>query len=602
MGAKLFNLIIFTILLQGCYSKAIDEIIYTNISAAERDKPSDEEPQNELFRDTGQYEKEKSYVGTANWPPEYGLALSGGGTRSASFSIGVLKALQEADKLNQIKIISSVSGGAYATYWFYSQEFYKDRLCNSNSRESSFANYCFSTKTIFKRWSDVPSNLDEVNDYRFQRYLENSSNILNYAHKPSLLNGPKNNMQFVVEWLIQGLTIPLHWVLNGVFDTELNITPFFYYYKDGLDRTYGYVPLDYTLDHFVNSERAFFGLVPNIDARPLHMAEIREFLKTRKSSGIDVPYFIINATAGYGRWKNRYGTDQERTVENSVFEITPWGCHSSLLKNTQCPRGFNVFIKNFGRTEIDLSRAVSISGAAVDSQFQVVDVNGNLEDPYKLSVGLDILNLNLGVYVSNPDADPVHLFIHKLLPWPLYVIDDLLLWDASDSPTLYLSDGGHSENLGVLSLIKRKVQNILIIDAEQDGKSNFTSAKLLAKTLKKHQLTLTFNQRNNDLISVYNAQPDESFIKGEILDANGTPISKILYLKLATNPRHAQSHEPGGVDLPFTVRSYQELNPEFPHDSTADVYYDKNQFRAYRDLGYTLMEQTLKKTPDFFNR
>ncbi len=53
---------------------------------------------------------------------EWGLALSGGGIRSASFSIGVLKALYDKDiegerLLNQIDIISSVSGGGYASLW-----------------------------------------------------------------------------------------------------------------------------------------------------------------------------------------------------------------------------------------------------------------------------------------------------------------------------------------------------------------------------------------------------------------------------------------------------------------------------------------------------
>ena len=48
---------------------------------------------------------------------DWGLALSGGGIRSASFSIGVMKALYEKGLLNDIDVISSVSGGGYASYW-----------------------------------------------------------------------------------------------------------------------------------------------------------------------------------------------------------------------------------------------------------------------------------------------------------------------------------------------------------------------------------------------------------------------------------------------------------------------------------------------------
>lgn len=52
-------------------------------------------------------------------PPKFGLALSGGGMRSASFSMGVLEALQAAEgTLQSVDVISSVSGGAYTASWY----------------------------------------------------------------------------------------------------------------------------------------------------------------------------------------------------------------------------------------------------------------------------------------------------------------------------------------------------------------------------------------------------------------------------------------------------------------------------------------------------
>ncbi len=45
----------------------------------------------------------------------WGLSLSGGGIRSASFSMGVLQGLEESGKLEAIDYISSVSGGGYAS-------------------------------------------------------------------------------------------------------------------------------------------------------------------------------------------------------------------------------------------------------------------------------------------------------------------------------------------------------------------------------------------------------------------------------------------------------------------------------------------------------
>lgn len=51
--------------------------------------------------------------------PDWGLAMSGGGLRSATFNVGVMKALYDAGLMGKMDIISSVSGGGYAAYWLY---------------------------------------------------------------------------------------------------------------------------------------------------------------------------------------------------------------------------------------------------------------------------------------------------------------------------------------------------------------------------------------------------------------------------------------------------------------------------------------------------
>ena len=48
-----------------------------------------------------------------------GLALSGGGFRSAFFHIGVLARLAELDLLRKIDVISSVSGGSIIAAYYY---------------------------------------------------------------------------------------------------------------------------------------------------------------------------------------------------------------------------------------------------------------------------------------------------------------------------------------------------------------------------------------------------------------------------------------------------------------------------------------------------
>src|SRR5437763_8337563 len=47
-----------------------------------------------------------------------GLAFSGGGIRSATFNLGVLKALHELNVLKHVDYLSTVSGGGYIGAWW----------------------------------------------------------------------------------------------------------------------------------------------------------------------------------------------------------------------------------------------------------------------------------------------------------------------------------------------------------------------------------------------------------------------------------------------------------------------------------------------------
>lgn len=84
-------------------------------------------------RDDGQQvlDKERQHIlgGAPTWGEgkkgPYGLAISGGGIRSASFGMGVMQALAKNGILEKIDYLSTVSGGGYigsALTWFLSQK------------------------------------------------------------------------------------------------------------------------------------------------------------------------------------------------------------------------------------------------------------------------------------------------------------------------------------------------------------------------------------------------------------------------------------------------------------------------------------------------
>lgn len=60
-------------------------------------------------------------IGSNTQEADLALALSGGGSRSAYYTIGVLKGLYDRGYLQEADAISAVSGGGYALYWLLSQ-------------------------------------------------------------------------------------------------------------------------------------------------------------------------------------------------------------------------------------------------------------------------------------------------------------------------------------------------------------------------------------------------------------------------------------------------------------------------------------------------
>lgn len=67
------------------------------------------------------FEAEREHLGMSNQDGLCGLAISGGGIRSASFGLGVMQALMWGGVLQKMDYLSTVSGGGYIgsalTWW-----------------------------------------------------------------------------------------------------------------------------------------------------------------------------------------------------------------------------------------------------------------------------------------------------------------------------------------------------------------------------------------------------------------------------------------------------------------------------------------------------
>jgi hypothetical protein len=153
-----------------------------------------------------------------------------------------------------------------------------------------------------------------------------------------------------------------------------------------------------------------------------------------------------------------------------------------------------------------------------------------------------------------------------------------------------LTDGGHLENLATIELLRRRCRFILIGDCEADAKLHFGS---LARLIRYARLDLGIrididpgeirleNRRSRNHLAIGRIRyPKEA--GGGCEEIEG----RLLYLKSSFTG-----------DEEEVIQQYRATHPDFPHETTADQFFDEGQFEAYRSLGQHIGELALSYAP-----
>jgi hypothetical protein len=226
--------------------------------------------------------------------------------------------------------------------------------------------------------------------------------------------------------------------------------------------------------------------------------------------------------------------------------------------------------------------AMSISGAAASP-------NMGYHSLPALSFLLTIFNVRLGFWAGNPrSADSWQM------PGPrvglAYLLKELFGATDDNSDYVYLSDGGHFENLGLYELVKRRCKYIIVCDAGADGGYGFGD---LAGAIRKCREDMGVDIRiamdkikphkpeSNcgchcavGMIDYTNVDPDprsDEEIKNGVADPR---LGILVYLKASLTG-----------DEPVDVLNYKTDHQDFPHETTADQWFTESQFESYRRLG-----------------
>lgn len=263
------------------------------------------------------------------------------------------------------------------------------------------------------------------------------------------------------------------------------------------------------------------------------------------------------------------------------FIISPLYCGSDATKW----RKTGDFQKNKSSSNgITLASAMATSAAALNPNAGVSGEGVTRNSV--ISILLSMLNLRLGYWTINPKKE-------RMLASPNFFSPGLsaeILRNgySENSSNILLSDGGHFENIAVYELIRRKCNLIIVADGGEDHKFNFDD---LANAIEKARVDFGARIKFADEDKVDNILPGSS---GEGLfekkyeiskrgyafadiyySGDGKPSGKLVYIKLAVIE-----------GLATDVYSFKGVNPLFPHESTADQFFNEKQFEAYRELGY----------------
>lgn len=298
------------------------------------------------------------------------------------------------------------------------------------------------------------------------------------------------------------------------------------------------------------------------------------------------PYHLLNTAL------NLQGSEtaNQRGREADFFTFSPQFIGSDLTfyaPLSSAPIALHGKTTDFEAVEpsLDLASVVAISGAAASANMGSSTVR-------ILSPTLAFLNVRLGYWLLNPrNSNPLRRRLWTRVWGKFYLLLEMfgLLDETSDQ--LYLTDGGHIENLGVYQLLKRGCQLIVAIDAEADPEMTFGSLIKLER-FARIDLGVRINLPWEGIAS--SASYDAEEFRAKITDDHhpGHPhcaIGKILYPDQSEGILVYIKASISGDERDY-ILDYKRRNSAFPHETTADQFFTEEQFEVYRALGFHIVD------------
>jgi predicted acylesterase/phospholipase RssA len=278
------------------------------------------------------------------------------------------------------------------------------------------------------------------------------------------------------------------------------------------------------------------------------------------------------------------------------FTATPLACGAAALGGPNCYVPTTAYAGRDGGGDergtdrgLRLGAALTISGAALSPNW------GYHSSPVTAFL-MTLFNVRLGAWLPNPaKATADELTIAKPRNSILALLEELVGASTDSKQAVYLSDGGHFENLGIYEMLRRRCRWIVAVDAGEDADCALFD---LGNAIRKAAIDFSarVEMRGMKIFSRADIEKDKAVASealgvaiGDIFydaDTEGKATGHLIYIK----PSFLRG-------IPADVRAFGNSDASFPHDSTAGQWFTESQFESYRALGKWQMDEVIGAMP-----
>ncbi|AYG63839.1 hypothetical protein CCGE525_31655 (plasmid) [Rhizobium jaguaris] len=327
---------------------------------------------------------------------------------------------------------------------------------------------------------------------------------------------------------------------------------------------------------------------PSIDVDRWKFSSLKQFDAERghwNRGAAYSPYLLVNTTINLIASKalNKRG----RNADNFIF--------SPLYIGSQATRYVPVREMEDAVPSLSLATAMATSGAAASANM------GN-HTVRILTFSLSLLNVRLGYWLANPAR------LAALHHWWNRWWSNFGTWYFANESAgrldekklnVYLTDGGHIENLGIYELLRRRCKVILAIDAEADPSMTFESFVKL-QVMARIDLGIRIDLPWQDI------QKRTLEVANEIASNTGAPTrsrgphAAVGIIEYGEDEKGILLYVKSSLtgDENDYILDYKRRNPTFPHETTLDQFFSEEQFEVYRALGFHAVQHFLSGTDE----